>query len=75
MGFGGFIGGVLLSILAVLLGLFGIVVLVGYFKSIATNLDIPLGIGLIVVALVLFLFGWYSYKSSSPDGTMDVHNQ
>jgi hypothetical protein len=75
MGFGGFIGGILLSILAVVLVLFGFVVAVGYVTAIATSLDVPLGIGLIVVALVLLLFGWFSYKSSKPEGTINVHNQ
>jgi hypothetical protein len=75
MGFGSFFGGIVLSILAVLLIFFGIAVLIGYFKSIATNLDAPFGIVLIIVAFVLLLFGWYSYKSGKPDGTVDVHNQ
>jgi protein-S-isoprenylcysteine O-methyltransferase Ste14 len=75
MGAGSFFGGVVLCILAVLLGLFGIVVLLGFVKSVTSSLDVPLGIIMIIVALVLFLFGWYSYKSGEPRGTMNVHNQ
>jgi hypothetical protein len=48
MGFGSFIGGILLGILAVRHG---------------------------IVALFLFAFGWYSYKSAKPRGTINVHNQ
>lgn len=66
MGFAGFWGGILLSIFAVLLAVFGVVILTGYFKSIATSLDVPLGIGSLVVALALFMFGWFSYKSDKP---------
>ena len=75
MGFGGYIGGIGLCILAVLLGFFGIVVLLGVVKFVASGLDLPLGIGMIIVALILFLYGWYSFKSSKPQGTLNVHNQ
>jgi glucose uptake protein GlcU len=75
MGFGSWIGGVGLCILAVLLGLFGIVVLSGSVKLVTASLVVPLGIGMIIVALVMFLFGWYSYKSAKPEGTLNVHNQ
>ena len=76
MGFGSWIGGVGLCILAVLLGFSGIVVLLGFAKKfVAASLVVPLGIGMIIVALVMFLFGWYTYKSAKPQGTLNVHNQ
>jgi lipopolysaccharide export LptBFGC system permease protein LptF len=75
MGFGSWIGGVGLCILAVLLVFFGLAVLLRVFKFVATSLVLPLGIGSLVVALFLFLFGWYLYKSAKPQGTMNVHNQ
>jgi lipopolysaccharide export LptBFGC system permease protein LptF len=75
MGFGSWIGGVGLCILAVLLGFFGLAVLLGVFKFVAAGLALPLGIGSLVVALFLFLFGWYLYKSAKPQGTINVHNQ
>jgi hypothetical protein len=75
MGFGSFIGGLGLCVLAVLLGFFGFVELLGFFSFVATDYVLPLGIGIIVIALVLFLFGWYSYKSGKPQGTINVHNQ
>jgi hypothetical protein len=34
-----------------------------------------LGISCLVVALFMFLFGWYLYKSAQPRGTLNVHNQ
>ena len=39
------------------------------------KLDIPLGIGMLLVALILFAYGWYLYKSGYPRGTLNVHNQ
>jgi glucose uptake protein GlcU len=75
MGFGSFIGGLGLCVLAVLLGLFGFVELLGFFSFVATDYVLPLGIGMIIIALVMFLFGWYSYKSAKPQGTINVHNQ
>ena len=75
MGFGSWIGGIGLCILAVVLGFFGLAVLLRVFKFVATSLVVPLGIGMIIVALVMFLFGWYTYKSAKPQGTLNVHNQ
>ena len=49
--------------------------MLGFFTFVAPNYNVPLGIGTLVVALVLFLFGWYSYKSGKPQGTLNVHNQ
>lgn len=75
MGFGGFAGGIGLCILGVLLGLLGITVLFGFVKFGAASLDVPLGIGATIVALVMVLGGWYSFESSKPDGTINVHNK
>jgi hypothetical protein len=75
MGFGGFIGGVGLCILAALLVVLGIAVMGGFVKFGAASADLPLGIGAMVVALVMFVGGWYSFESSKPDGTVNVHNQ
>jgi len=75
MGFGSFIGGIALCILAVLLGFFGVAVLLGFFNFFDASFVIPLGIGMIIVALFLFVYGWYLYKSAKPRGTLNVHNQ
>jgi hypothetical protein len=75
MGFGSFIGGILLGVLSVVLAFFGIVVLLGFITFFPTNFDVPLGIGIVIVALFLFAFGWYSYQSAKPKGTINVHNQ
>jgi hypothetical protein len=75
MGFGSFIGGILLGILSVVLAFFGIVVLLGFITFLPSNFDVPLGIVMIIAALFLFAFGWYSYQSSKPKGTINVHNQ
>ena len=72
MGFGRFIGGIVLEILAVLLAILGFAVLLGFFNFILTSYNVPLGIGLLIVALFLFVFGWYSYKSGQPKGTVRV---
>ncbi len=74
MGFGKFIGGILLCVLAVLLAFFGFAVLLGLFAFIRTSYDIPLGVGMLVIALFMFIYGWYSYKSAKPRGTINVHN-
>ncbi|HKM59276.1 MAG TPA: hypothetical protein VJY36_00225 [Candidatus Bathyarchaeia archaeon] len=75
MGFGSWIGGVGLCILAVLLGFFGLAVLLRVFKFVATSLFLPLGIGSLVIALFMFLYGYYLFKSAKPRGTINVHNQ
>jgi protein-S-isoprenylcysteine O-methyltransferase Ste14 len=75
MGFGSYVGGPALCALAILLGVFGLTVLLGFFKIFETSYAVPLGIGILVVALFMFLFGWYSYKSAKPQGTLNVHNQ
>ena len=59
MGFGSYLGGRVLCVLAVLLGIFGIAVMLGFFNFAEASLVIPLGIGLLVIALVLFAYGWY----------------
>ena len=75
MGFGSFIGGIILGILAILVAVFGFVVLLGFVKFIPTNYNIPLGIGMLIVAIFIFAYGWYSYQSAKPKGTINVHNQ
>ena len=75
MGFGSYIGGPALSVLAVALAVFGLAVLLGFINILETSYNVPLGIGILVVALVLFLYGVYSYKSAKPQGTLNVHNQ
>ncbi len=75
MGFAGYLGGRVLLVLAVLLGIFGIVVMLGFFNFAEASLFIPLGIGLLVAALILFVYGWYLIKSSKPEGTLNVNNQ
>lgn len=75
MGFASFIGGVLLGILAVILAVLGIMVLLGFFNSYVTGFAVPLGIVMLVVALILFAYGWYLYQSAKPRGTINVHNE
>ena len=75
MGFGSFIGGLFLCVLAVLLAAFGLAVLLGFFSFIATSYVVPLGIGLLVVAFFMFIYGWYSYKSAKPRGTLNVQTE
>ncbi len=74
MGFGGWIGGILLCVVAVLLAIVGFAVLLGIVQFLPTSLDLPLGAVMLIIALVLFLYGWYSYQSSKPKGTINVHN-
>ncbi len=75
MGFGSFIGGIILEILAVLIAIFGFVVLLGFVNFIPSNYNVILGIVMLIVAIFLFTYGWYSYQSSKPKGTINVHNQ
>jgi hypothetical protein len=72
LGFGRFIGGIVLEILAVFLAVLGFTVLLGFFNFILTSYNVPLGIGVLIVALFLFVYGWYSYKSGKPQGTIRV---
>ncbi len=74
MGFGSYIDGILLCVLAVLLAFLGFAVLLGLLTFVPTSFNIPLGIGMIIVALLVFAYGWYSYKSAKPRGTINVHN-
>jgi hypothetical protein len=75
MGFGSFIGGTILAILAVFVAIVGFAVLLGLVNFIPANYDVILGIGIIVVAVFMFAYGWYSYQSAKPKGTINVHNQ
>ncbi len=74
MGFGGWIGGMLLVAFAIVLAIFGLVVLLGIVQFLPVSLDLPFGAIILVIALFLFLYGWYSYQSSKPKGTINVHN-
>ena len=74
MGFGSYIGGLALCVLAVLLAVLGVVVLLGLVPSISTGFNLILGIVILIVALVTFLYGRYLYLSSKPKGTINVHN-
>ena len=75
MGFGSFIGGIIVGILAVIIAIFGFVVLLGFVSVIPSSYNFILGIGMLILALVLFAYGWYSYKSAKPKGTLNVHNE
>jgi hypothetical protein len=75
MGFGGFIGGILLGVLAVIITILGFVVMLGLVPFIPASSSLPLGIIMLIVALFLFAYGWYSYRSAKPRGTLNVHNQ
>jgi hypothetical protein len=74
MGFGSYIGGLALCILAVLLAIVGLIVMLGFISYTPTIYNLPLGIVLLVMALFLFLYGRYLYQSSKPKGTINVHN-
>ncbi len=74
MGFARYVGGIMLGVLAVLLAVAGVLVMLGLLPIIPASFDIPLGIVMLVIALFLFLYGWYSYKSAKPKGTINVHN-
>ncbi len=56
MGFGSYIDGILLCVLAVLLAFLGFAVLLGLLTFVPTNFNIPLGIGMIIVALLVFAY-------------------
>jgi hypothetical protein len=75
MGFASFIGGIIIGLLAVILAIFGFAVIFGLVPFISVNFSLPLGIIMIIAALILFAYGWYLYKSSKPKGTLNVHNQ
>ena len=74
MGFGSYIVGLALCIFAVLLAILGFIVILGLIPSVPTSSNLFLGIALLVIAFVLFLYGRYLFKSSSPKGTVNVHN-
>jgi hypothetical protein len=74
MGFGSFMGGIVLMFIAVLAAIFGIAILLGVFTTSVGNNETILGIVSLVIAFLLFAFGWYSYKSAEPRGTYNVRN-
>ena len=65
----------MLEILAVLLAIFGFIILLGFFSLVPTSFDVPLGIGILIVGLFLFVYGWYSYigaaKRNNKSGKMN----
>ncbi len=75
MGFWSFIGGIVIGVLAILVAIVGFVVLLGFISFVPTSYNVILGIGLLIIAVFLFAYGWYSYQSSKPKGTINVHNQ
>jgi hypothetical protein len=74
MGFGSYIGGLALCVLAVLIAVLGFAILLGLILLIPTSLKIILGILILIVSLVTFLYGRYLYLSAKPQGTINVHN-
>jgi high-affinity Fe2+/Pb2+ permease len=74
MGFGSYIGGLALCAFAVLLAIFGVIVILGLVPFVPTSFNLISGIALLVIAPVLFLYGRYLFKSASPKGTVNVHN-
>ncbi len=72
MGFRGFIGGIAISIIAVLIGFIGIAVALGFIRSLPSNYDAPIGIILIILAVIMLLYGWYQYQMGKPEGTISV---
>jgi high-affinity Fe2+/Pb2+ permease len=74
MGFSSYIGGLALCAFAVLLAILGFIVIFGLISLVPTSFNLFLGLALLVIALVLFLYGRYLFKSASPKGTVNVHN-
>jgi hypothetical protein len=74
MGFGGYIGGIAVCVIAVVLVIIGFVVLLGFAPFIPGSFSIIAGLVILVIALILFLYGRYMYLSSRPKGTINVHN-
>ncbi len=75
MGFLGYIGGILLCALAIPILFIGILVISGQLTIYSSSSAVPLGIGLFLVSLLMFAYGWYSYKSSKPQGTVIIKNK
>jgi hypothetical protein len=51
MGFGSFIGGIILGILAVLVAIFGFVILLGFVSFIPSSYNVILGMGILILVL------------------------
>jgi hypothetical protein len=49
--------------------------LFGFVKFGMAGADVPLGIGALMVGLVMVMGGWFSFGSSKPEGTINVHNK
>ncbi len=74
MGFRGYLGGIIAIVLAILLAIVGLAFVAGLVKM-SSGLGVPVGIVILAFAIILFLYGWYSYKSSKPMGTINVRNK
>ena len=75
MAFGSYIGGLVLCVLAVILAVFGFAVMLGFVPLIPASLKLILGVAMLILALIVFLYGRYLYLSAKPRGTINVHNQ
>jgi high-affinity Fe2+/Pb2+ permease len=74
MGFGGYTVGLALCGIAVVFAVLAFAVLIGFVTLVPSSFNLFLGIGMLIVALILFLYGWYLFQSSKPRGTINVHN-
>jgi len=75
LGFWTYIGGIILCVLAVVVAFLGLLVLFAVLNFTAASYNVSLGIAMLIVALFMFAYGWYSYQSAKPKGTINVHNQ
>ena len=48
--------------------------MLGLIPFVPKSFSLFLGIGMLVMALVLFVYGMYLFKSAKPRGTLNVHN-
>ncbi len=72
MAFGSFIGGIIICAVAVLFGVFGLAILTGLYRVGTGNETILTGVAVVLIALLLFAYGWYSYNSAKPRGTIKI---
>ncbi len=73
MGFLGYIGGIFLCVLSIPIFFIGILVISGQYAIYGSGSAV-LGVVLLLVSLLMFAYGWYSYNSSKPRGTVIVKN-
>ncbi len=72
MAFGSFIGGIILCAVAILFGVFGLSILAGFYVVGTANETILTGVAVLIIAMLLFAYGWFSYKSAEPRGTIRI---